>query len=172
MDFEFACKSIDSKTMEKATCAEMVLLFDGFNYPHKDIESKLRIFRQKIERSKRLLNIQSEKELCAFYLGMLFGQEKTIRWSLEEESKDQLIELKDFNDLDIKVLDSIYCKANGISHKDILLKLKINNEALYKSINKLTDVMAITFSNFADDIVYTITKAGKRYYERKYLFER
>ena len=138
---------------------------------HGDIERFLRLSEQKISRAKR--PIEHADELCqsAFFLGVTAGIVAILRELYREEKKDQQITAMCAAQTD-KTDQILLCIANqnggqGMRHGELADAVGIPYSSLTNIMKRILQSKAVTVTRIGKNAYYTLTRAGRRYCERK-----
>lgn len=138
---------------------------------HDDIERFLRLSEQKISRAKR--PIEHADGLCqsAFFLGVTAGIVAILRDLYREEKKDQQITAMCAAQTD-KTDQILLCIASqnggqGMRHGELADAVGIPYSSLTNIMKRILQSKAVTATRSGKNTYYTLTKAGRRYCERK-----
>lgn len=138
---------------------------------HGDVERFLRLSEQKISRAKR--TIEHADGLCqsAFFLGVTAGIVTILRELYREEKKDQQITAMCAAQTD-KTDQILLCIASqnggqGMRHGELADAVGIPYSSLTNIMKRILQSRAVTATRSGKNTYYTLTKAGRRYCERK-----
>lgn len=138
---------------------------------HSDMERFLRLSEQKISRAKR--PIEQANGLCqsAFFLGVAAGMVTILRELYREEKKDQQITAMCAAQTD-KTDQILLCIASqnggqGMRHGELADAVGIPYSSLTNIMKRVLQSKAVTATRSGKNTYYTLTRAGRRYCERK-----
>lgn len=141
------------------------------NTTHDDLEKFLRLSEQKISRAKRSIDQQGDWCQNAFSLGMAMGFVVAFRELLREEKKDQQIVAMCASQTEKtdRILLTLASQngGQGMRHGELADAVDIPYSSLTNIMKRVLQSRAVMAMRSGKNTYYTLTKAGRRYCEKK-----
>ncbi len=141
------------------------------NATHDDLEKFLRLSEQKVSRAKRFFDQRDGACQNAFFLGMIQGFVTASRELLREEKKDrQIIAMcASQTEKTDRILLALASEngGQGMRHGELAEAVAIPYSSLTNIMKRILQSRAVTATRSGKNTYYTLTKAGRRYCEKK-----
>lgn len=142
-----------------------------FSNAHDELEDSLRLLEQNFARVDRALGEASDREMVFCYAGMMKGVLQVLRQLLKEEAWDADVE--ELAALQSAKTDRILlCLYNhssgmGMRHGELAEAVDLSSSALTNMMKRILSSGAADCTRIGKNAWYTLTKAGRRYCEKK-----
>lgn len=169
-DYEFhqAAAAADSASMERSVLGFLTTLLNFWlEQTHEAFENFLRIFKQKYARARRALGELSDREICIFYLGVLYAIQQIFETLyLAERQEEHLVStFAKQSPRSEKILLCLYHNngGSGMRHGELAHALGLSDSALTNAMKRVLQSGAAESSRYGKNTFYCLSKAGQRY---------